>query len=143
MKVWGLTREEIMLVVSVVSKSKYDGNVILEYVPKQLSERSKCFQVKLKCISGLRIGSRYNTASISGFGKPRRLPVCSWEVFRDIMEEMFKCGAKRIKSTIADYRSYDDFLSKYPATKYRNVGSIMFPVQLGSLTNHDFEEKKV
>jgi hypothetical protein len=136
MKVWGLTKEEIEMIVSIVSKRDYESNIILEYEPKQLSKRTNCYQVKLRCISAKQIGSRYNA------GQSRRLISCSWEVFRDVIQEMFNSGANRVQTAFVDYRSAEDFQKKYRDTANHRIGSMVQPTTIGEVTNYEFERRK-
>lgn len=143
MKVWGLTKEEIELIVSIISARDYEKNIMLEYEPKALTngkntERGlvRCYQVKLRCVSSKQPGSRLN------WKMNRRLIACSWEVFRDVIREMFEQGAKRVQTAMADYRSKEDFEDKYKATRHRNMGSQLCPAEIGQLTNYDFEGRK-
>jgi len=52
----------------------------------------------------------------------RRLPYVTWEGHREFMRQAFKINPDaRIKSALADYRGFADFLAKHPATRNRNL----------------------
>lgn len=58
----------------------------------------------------------------------RHMRKASWEAHRDVMQALFQHDSHAtIKTALATYRGIDDFNDKFPATAFKNVGSIIQP----------------
>lgn len=69
----------------------------------------------------------YQRRSASVYNERRVHAVC-WHGHRDFMRELFARDPEaRIKTSWADYRGRESFEDTFPATAYRNVGSMAFP----------------
>jgi len=79
---------------------------------------------------------KYQRTSASGFSPDRRVFAVCWHGHRDFMKELFERDPDaRIKSMFADYRGKEQFEDKFEATGYRNVGSMMYPMQAREVCN--------
>jgi hypothetical protein len=79
--------------------------------------------------------AKYQRTSASQFGysdrlgRGRKVHAVCWHGYRDFMQAVFdRFPAARIQTSFADYRGAEDFADKYPATAYKNIGSLMYPV---------------
>jgi hypothetical protein len=76
------------------------------------------------------------SAGING-QKQRRIRAACWHVWRDFLAELFELAPKAVvRTALATYRGRDGFERDFPATYYRNSGSLMEPRAYGDLCNH-------
>lgn len=117
--------DEFDQVVREVSDALYDGNVITS---SDAHVRGTTYVARLSVRDSHARGAR---TSWSG----RHGPWASWEAHRDVLRAFFERYPDRIiKTAFATYRGLDGFLAEYPATAYKNVGSMMSPATMPDLT---------
>jgi hypothetical protein len=128
MKVWGLNEQELQHAATEVGVT-----------PHQLREDGRALRFTLRPDRSLgKLGGdyKYQRTSSSGFHPDRKVFAVCWHGHRDFMLEVFKCNPEaRIKTMWADYKDREDFLDKYEATGYHNVGSMMYPMQAREVCN--------
>jgi len=79
---------------------------------------------------------KYQRTSASGFNADRRVFAVCWHGHRDFMIELFKRDPDaRLKTMWADYKGRDSFEDNFEATGYKNVGSMMYPMQAREVCN--------
>jgi hypothetical protein len=65
----------------------------------------------------------------------RHTPNASWEAHRDVLREVFRLAPDAVIETrMATYKGADGFEQEFPATAHANVGSMMFPATMPSLS---------
>ncbi len=95
----------------------------------RLDEDSKAVNITLKPLDSR---AKFSRSSYSyGFNTPRRGPWLCHHGFEEFIRQSFSRGATRIKSTMGDWKSIEDFESCLPELESRNAGSIAFPISLG------------
>ena len=126
MKVWGTTIEAVTTDVQRVSKERYGGNLRFKREPEK-DGRSVSFTLTVK-------DSRAKGARRSNTG--RRIAAACWHCNRDVMLTIFTGNPDaRVKTAIADYKGFGDFVDKYPATGRTNVGSQADPMDFEDACN--------
>lgn len=122
----GITPTQVEHIVTRVSAERYGNNVVPKWVkhqhlPTWLSANRFRGQITVYRSDGP--GAR---RAASG----RRLVAACWHVFRDVIGPMLmEHGARRITTSIANY-TRDNWEETFPGTAYRNVGSLIDPVDL-------------
>lgn len=128
MDIRGVTFDRMQSIVRTVS-ADYAGNIKLHADAKPLGK------------SGFR--GRITTHTSDGPGTRRswsgmRGRWACWHAYRDVMMEVFEENPDAtIVTALETYRGRDDFMSKYPATKYKNIGSMMSPAYMPELCDCD------
>lgn len=74
-------------------------------------------------------------------GHERRINAACWHLNRDLYVEIFKLNPDaRIKTALATYNGWQDFLDSYPETGEANIGSYYNPLYMSEACNcHEFE----
>lgn len=123
----GITPAQVEQIVAQVSVEHYAGNVVPEWVkygrwgPTTLSATR--FRGQIVVWDSYGRGARRS-------GTGRRMPAACWHVFRDVLGPMLlEHGARRISTSQASYTP-ENWEELYPCTAYRNVGSLVHPVEL-------------
>ena len=116
MKVWGLTAFQIEDAILTVS-DRYARNI----EPMEYADVGRAIRVKL--------GVKSSRAPGASFKRGRRISALCWHGFRDVIARLFKDGATRVQTVMADYRGLADFEAKFPATGHVNVGSMTEPLE--------------
>lgn len=125
MKVWGLTVDHIIEAVADTNVD-YNQNIVFKRKPEQ-DGRAVNFTLTVRSCRD--IGAR-----VSHNG--RKIAALCWHGNRDFMRVVFSINpAARIKTALADYKGYDDFVEKFPSTGYQNVGSGAKPMDYQDACN--------
>lgn len=119
---------DIAAIVTRVSDRDYGGNAIIERC-EPISRAQ--LRLKLRCEFAL-AGSAFPKGTLAPGARRaasgRALACCSWEVFRDVLTELFRVyPGCHVRTAIITYRGRADFLLKYPATAAKNIGSTAEP----------------
>lgn len=126
MKIWGLTEAQLHECAEEIGVKLYEP-------------REEGRAIRLRILpTGERIDGdyKYQRTSASGYNADRRVHAVCWHGYRDFMLAVFERNPEaRIKTMMADYKGREDFLSKYEETGYRNVGSMMYPMQAREVCN--------
>lgn len=132
MEVKGMTPDQLRAVVDQVSRDHYGGNIMVDWErssPRLLNQRGTRFRGRVLARSSRGPGAR---RSWSG----RRLTAACWHVFRDVIREALRqYPDAAFRTSMARYTAAN-FEDTYPATGYRNVGSMMCPVTMPELCDH-------
>ena len=124
-----LSEDTIRGIVGSVSDNVYGGNVIIDYIDSRRtrSDGRVTYRLKLRVADSRGDGAR---ASWSG----RRTPSLCWHGFRDVIRAIFAVDPNAtILTAMARYEGSEGFESTYPATAYKNIGSMMQPVTMPEL----------
>lgn len=110
MLAWGVTRDDLQSVATDTGVRLYE-----------VDERGKAVKFTLRPE-----GETYRLINaVSG----RRINAVCFHGHYLFMKKLFdRCPDARIKSTMADYRGWEEFRDKAGHAAYRNVGSQRFPV---------------
>lgn len=109
-----------------------DGNFRARIVPTSAREI-----VNGRDTGELAPGARYSPNPFAE--NPRRVKAACWHAFRDVLSALFEMAPDAIvrsglgREGAIVYNGKAEFEATYPATRYRNVGSEMYPQQFGSL----------
>ena len=114
MRVWNVNAER----VEIVTRE-------LRMRTNRLDEDSVATNVTLRPETSSSLYSR------RAFTTNRRGPWLCWHGFEDFIRVMFAVGATRVKSSMGDWRSLDEFEMDLDRLGNINVGSIMYPAYLG------------
>lgn len=125
-----LSLSDVLATVHAVSVDTYGGNIAPEI--SHIGTRSRgrhagrhVYRVKLTAKDSRGEGAR---RSWSG----RRGPWTCWHAFRDVMAAwLIADPAAHIRTGVAVYDGADGFLSLFPATADRNIGSMVEPLAMG------------
>lgn len=126
MKIWGVTEAQLHECAEEIGVKLYE--------PREDGRAIRCRILP----TGMRLNGdyKYQRTSASGFHADRRVHAVCWHGYRDFMLAVYKRNPDaRIKTMFADYRNETDFIAKYPETGYRNVGSMMYPMQAREVCN--------
>ena len=126
MQVWGLSKMHVIHAVQEAS-AKYDHNLILTGTPRRVGKTTRSpltFTLRVQDSSG-------PGAHRSASGR-RTIRAC-WHAHRDVMTILFRMGATRLKSVIADYRSAENFRDIYRDTYYGTMQHLGHREQYGAL----------
>lgn len=124
MEIIGVTLEEFKSAVESAS-ANYGGNLVIHDDAKAISSRSSRGRVTV-------LDSRGWGARRSWSGRHGKW--ACWHAYRDVLTEIFEINPNaRVKTSLADYRGVDGFESSYPATAYKNIGSMMQPAYMPEL----------
>lgn len=106
-----------------VNEALFQSNVTLELEAKS----SRSYRVKIGVRDSYGYGAR---TSASG----RHGPYACWHVFRDVLGAWFTAYPDMIvRTALATYRGQEGFADNFPQTYWHNVGSMMYPAQMGQL----------
>lgn len=126
MKIWGLTEAQLEQCATEIGVKLYEARVEGRAIRCRILPTGEKIEGDYK----------YQRTSASGWHADRRVHAVCWHGYRDFMLAVFEVNPDaRIKTMMADYRGKDDFLSKYEETGYRNVGSMMYPMQAREVCN--------
>lgn len=125
MDIRGITFDQMQSIVRNVSAEYYGGNIILHPDAKPLGKSG--FRGRIVTRTSTGSGAR---RSWSG----RRGRWACWHAYRDVMMEVFETSPDAVIVTaLATYRGQAGFLTDYPATAYKNIGSQMSPAYMPEL----------
>lgn len=112
--------------IQLINEEEYQGNI--EFITTDHRQLVSTGEHRilgvLRCKSSRAYGSRYASTLIKlqtgdGF-KPRATVSASWEAHKHFLWCLFaQLPEGRVKTTCADYRGVEDFVSKYPSTAGR------------------------
>ena len=92
---------------------------------------SNCFNVKLNRSDNdkyQRTGFMYS----ENLKRYNKVSAICWHGFRDFMISMYELDSNlRFVTAKATYKNKDDFYIKFPDTAYKNIGSLMNPINFG------------
>jgi len=119
---------ELRGIVRIASDATYAGNVIANAEDvRTLKDGTHVVRFSLRVRS-----SREKGAHKSPRGR-RTVSAC-WHAHRDIMREIFRHDPDAfVGSMMARYEGELSFLARFPATYYRNAGSMARPIHYGAL----------
>lgn len=128
MKVWTtLTPDELRDIAASVGVKIHS-----DYAGSGICKNGRAWNFRLALNSDIPkrdSGYKYQRVSASTYQNNRRVAAVCWHGHRDFMRAVFARDADaRIKSAISDYRGSEAFELDFPATAYRNVGSLMYPM---------------
>lgn len=117
---------------------KYRGNVEFNRTG------SNYYQGEIRAAGGSVLRFSLNVADSRGPGhrmtpgmygaKSRRLRAACWHVWRDFLTELFEIDPKAtVRTALATYKGREGFEAEFPATYYRNAGSMAEPHDYGTL----------
>ena len=93
---------------------------------------SNCFNVKLNRSNNdkyQRTGFQYS----ENLQRYNKVSAICWHGFRDFMIAMYELDSNlRFVTAKATYKNKDDFYIKFPDTAYKNIGSLMNPINFGN-----------
>ena len=119
MKIKGITVDDLVAAVSIVSREQYDGNIIFNRSPDRIGNFLH-FTLRV-------INSKGPGAKISHSGR-RSVALC-WHGHRDVMRELFRNHPTALLVTaVARYDGLMSFDQQYLETGYQNVGSQVDPL---------------
>lgn len=118
MQVRGITLDEWVALVTDVSRKQYGGNIEVHRDAHQTGVKKFTVHGRLIAKNSTGPGTR---RSASG----RRMPVCCWHVYRDVLIAFFELRPNSVVTTkLARYEGRDGFEATYPLTGLVNVGSL-------------------
>lgn len=125
MKLYGLTKEQVIQAIDKVSAERYGGNLKINHdAAIRGSAKRPCVQFRLQVKN-----SRLKGARRSGSGR-RTVSAC-WHCHRDVMKELFAVNPDcKIVTALATYEHALDFQDKYQGTRHKNIGSVNEPQTL-------------
>ena len=95
------------------------------------TDSSNCFNVKLNRSNNdkyQRTGFMYS----ENLQRYNKVSAICWHGFRDFMIAMYELDSNlRFVTAQATYKNKDDFYIKFPDTAYKNIGSLMNPINYG------------
>ena len=95
------------------------------------TDSSNCFNVKLNRSDNdkyQRTGFMYS----ENLKRYNKVSAICWHGFRDFMIAMYELDSNlRFVTAKATYKNKDDFYIKFPDTAYKNIGSLMNPINFG------------
>ena len=96
------------------------------------TDSSNCFNVKLNRSNNdkyQRTGFMYS----ENLQRYNKVSAICWHGFRDFMIAMYELDINlRFVTAQATYKNKDDFYIKFPDTAYKNIGSLMNPINFGN-----------
>ncbi len=120
MKLWNVTADDLVRIVTTVSNKSFDGNIVFKREPER-DGRAVSFTLTVRS-SRDRGGRRSHTG--------RGVWACCWHGYRDIMSAIFaEFPDARLKTAKADYRGCADFEAKFEQTGDTNIGSTFEPMR--------------
>jgi len=126
MKIYGFKNNNLSLndIVKSANDLGIEANVIYN--------SSNCFNVKLNRSNNdkyQRTGFIYS----ENLQRYNKVGAICWHGFRDFMIAMYKLDSNlRFVTAKATYKNKDDFYIKFPDTAYKNIGSLMNPINFGA-----------
>lgn len=126
-----ITPEKVAEVTELVSRERYGGNVVPEWVkharsqPSLLNQAGTRFRGRIVCYSSDGPGARRSRQG-------HRSPNACWHVFRDVIEPLVMEHGAKVSTSMAKYTSANWF-SAYPETGSINIGSMSQPVTMPEL----------
>lgn len=128
MELIGITLEEFKSAVSSVS-ADYDDNLVIHDDAKSTSSRSSRGRVVVKDSRGA--GARRSWSGRHG-------KWACWHAYRDVLTELFEINPNaRIRTALTVYNGEEGFEQSYPATAYKNIGSMVQPAYMPELCDCD------
>ena len=95
------------------------------------TDSSNCFNVKLNRSNNdkyQRTGFQYS----ENLQRYNKVSAICWHGFRDFMIAMYELDSNlRFVTAHATYNNKDNFYLKFPNTAYKNIGSLMNPINFG------------
>jgi len=95
------------------------------------TDSSNCFNVKLNRSNNdkyQRTGFMYS----ENLKRYNKVSAICWHGFRDFMIALYELDSNlRFVTAKATYKNKDDFYIKFPDTAYKNIGSLMNPINFG------------
>ena len=125
MKIYGFKNNNLNLndIVKSANDLGIEANVIYN--------SSNCFNVKLNRSDNdkyQRTGFMYS----ENLKRYNKVGAICWHGFRDFMIAMYELdGNLRFVTAHTTYNNKDDFYIKFPDTAYKNIGSLMNPINFG------------
>lgn len=114
------TTEEVHRALAKANE-QYEGNL-------ELTAPTRSGSIRLRTHRAKQLGSRLSW-------RGRCMVWASWEAHRDFLKALFEINPNAsVRTKFANYMGKDDFEDKYPATAYRNIGSIMEPLTMPDCT---------
>lgn len=124
MELIGITIDQFKSAVALVT-AEYGGNLEIHDDAKAVSSRSCRGRVVVKDSRGA--GARRSWSGRHG-------KWACWHAYRDVLVELFETNPDaRIRTALTVYNGRDDFEASYPATAYKNVGSMIQPAYMDEL----------
>jgi hypothetical protein len=125
MQISGVALGDLYAITSRVSERVYGRNVIVS--PDAHAVGPNRITGRLRVLDSRGAGAR--TAASGRHG-----PYACWHVYRDVLRELFGGYPRATVSTaLASYRGADGFERNYPATRHRNMGSLLSPAYMPDL----------
>ena len=125
MKIYGFKNNNLNLndIVKSANDLGIEANVIWN--------SSNCFNVKLNRSNNnkyQRTGFMYS----ENLQRYNKVSAICWHGFRDFMIAMYELDSNlRFVTAKATYKNKDDFYIKFPDTAFKNIGSLMNPINFG------------
>jgi hypothetical protein len=124
MELIGITLAQFETAIANVTAS-YGGNLEIHDDAKSVSSRSSRGRVVVR-------DSRGPGARRSWSGRHGKW--ACWHAYRDVMLALFEQNPNaRIRTSLAVYDGLDGFEATYPATAYKNIGSMVAPAYMPEL----------
>lgn len=128
MEIIGVTLEEFRSAIATVT-AEYGGNLVIHDDAKAISGRSCRGRVVVNDSRGP--GARWSWSGRHG-------KWACWHAYRDVLTEIFDINPDaRVRTSLAHYVGRDGFESSYPATAYKNIGSMFQPAYMPELCECD------
>jgi hypothetical protein len=128
MELIGITLAQFETAIANVTAS-YGGNLEIHDDAKSVSSRSSRGRVVVR-------DSRGPGARRSWSGRHGKW--ACWHAYRDVLTELFEINPDaRIRTSLTAYIGRDGFESSYPATAYKNIGSMVAPAYMPELCDCD------
>lgn len=126
----GVTLEEFERITRMVSRTLYDGNVVVVGDTARQISANRC-SARLRVVSSYGYGARQSA-------RGRHQPVACWHVYRDVLASLFNVRPEAtVKTMFAMYKGRAGFEESYPATAYANIGSQWEPAYVEDLCRCD------
>ena len=85
----------------------------------------------------LKIGAITDSPAARTSASGRRGPYAYWHVFRDVLSLlMVRDPRTLVRTSMARYDGAAGFLTTYPATAWKNIGSPLYPITMPELCDH-------
>lgn len=143
MQITGVALSDFSRIVNTVSAERYEGNLVMHDEARDLhgkraprirarvTVRSVGFREGLppsETLPGVRRSSSVFT--LNKDGTRRRVHAACWHAYRDVLTKLFdEYPDAVVRTAFANYHGKRGFEIHYPDTAYRNIGSLMYPVE--------------
>ncbi|MEV1083466.1 hypothetical protein AB0I98_35500 [Streptomyces sp. NPDC050211] len=125
MNITGVPLADFYAITDDVSRRAYDGNVAV--APDAHNARGNSITARLRVRDGRGAGAR--TAASGRHG-----PYACWHAYRDVLWTVFSAYPDaRARTALETYQGISGFERDFPATRYRNIGSVMYPAYMPDL----------